>query len=78
MSLRLPVFCLNHQRKFGASRVFNCGTEQILKSSPELITLDTGEVMDPAIVDSLRTDLTTGQNMFTEFVTERIENASKS
>ena len=63
MSLRLPVF-------------FNCGTE-VLKSSPELITLDTGEVMDPAIVDSLRTALTTGQNMFTEFVTERIENASK-
>ena len=60
-----------------ALRVFNCGTEQVLESSQELITLDTGEVMDPAIVDSLRTDLTTGQNMFTEFVTERIENASK-
>ena len=47
------------------------------ETSPELITLDTGEVMDPAIVDSLRTALTTGQKMFTEFVTERIENASK-
>ena len=57
--------------------VFNCGTEQVLESSPELITLDIGEVMDPAIVDSLRTALTTGQNRFTEFVTERIENASK-
>ena len=47
------------------------------ETSSELITLDTGEVMDPAIVDCLKNAPTIGKNMFTEFVTERIEEASK-
>ena len=47
------------------------------ETSSELITLDTGEVMDPAIVDCLRNAPAVGKNMFTEFVTDRIEEASK-
>ena len=47
------------------------------ETSSELITLDTGEVMDPAIVVCLKNAPTIGKNMFTEFVTHRIEEASK-
>ena len=47
------------------------------KTSSELITLDTGEVLDPAIVDCLKNAPTIGKNMLTEFVTDRIEEASK-
>ena len=47
------------------------------ETSSELITLDTGEVMDPVIVDSLKNAQTIGKKMFTEFVTDRIEEASK-
>ena len=47
------------------------------ETSSELITLDTGEVMDPAIVDCLKNAPTIGKNMFTEFVTDRIEKAFK-
>ena len=47
------------------------------KTSSELITLDTGEVMDPAIVDCLKNAPTIGKNMFTDFVTDIIEEASK-
>ena len=35
------------------------------ETSSELITLDTGEVMDPAIVDCLKNAPTIGKNMFT-------------
>ena len=47
------------------------------KTSSDLITLDTGEVMDPAIVDCLKNAPTIGKNMFTQFVTDVIEEASK-
>ena len=47
------------------------------ETSSELITLDTSEVMDPAIVDCLKNAPTIGKNMFTEFVTDRIEKAYK-
>ena len=47
------------------------------ETSSELITLDTGEVMDPAIVVCLKNAPTIGKNMFTEFVTDIIEEASK-
>ena len=47
------------------------------ETGSELITLDTGEVMDPAIVVCLKNAPTIGENMFTEFVTDRIEEASK-
>ena len=43
------------------------------ETSSELITLDTGEVMDPAIVDCLKNAPAIGTNMFTGFVTNRIE-----
>ena len=47
------------------------------ETGPELITLDTGEVMDPAIADCLRKAPNIGKAMFTEFVSNRIEKASK-
>ena len=47
------------------------------ETSSELITLDTGEVMDPAIVDCLKNAPTISKNMFTQFLTDRIEEASK-
>ena len=43
------------------------------ETNSELITLDTGEVMDPDIVDCLKNAPSIGTNMFTEFVTDRIE-----
>ena len=43
----------------------------------ELVTLDTGEVMDPIIVNSLREVPDIGKTMFSEFVRERIETGSK-
>lgn len=48
-----------------------------METSPELITLDTGEVMDPAITDSLKKAPGLGNAMYTEFVSERIEKAVK-
>ena len=47
------------------------------ETGPELITLDTGEVMDPAIVDGLASAPNIGKAMFKEFVSNRIEKASK-
>ena len=47
------------------------------ESGPELITLDTGKVMDPAIADCLRKAPNIGKAKFTEFVTKRIEKADK-
>ena len=47
------------------------------ETSSELITLDTGEVVDPAVVYCIKNAPTIGKNMFTEFVTDRIDEASK-
>ncbi|KAL8591565.1 hypothetical protein ACOMHN_055532 [Nucella lapillus] len=47
------------------------------EAGSDLITLVSGEVMDPEITKSLREALHVGQAMFTEFVRDRIENASK-
>ena len=47
------------------------------ETSSELITLENGEVMDPAIAVCLKNAPTIGKNMFTEFVTDRLEEASK-
>ena len=47
------------------------------ETSQQLITLDTGEVMDPEIINCLREASTIGQTMFREFVRDRIETASK-
>ena len=47
------------------------------ETSSKLITVDTGEVMDPAIVDCLKNAPPIGKNMFTEFVTDRIEKSPK-
>ncbi len=44
---------------------------------PELVTLDTGEVMDPVIVNSLKEVSNSGKTMFNDFVRERIEGATK-
>ena len=43
------------------------------ETSSELITLDTGKVTDPAIVNCLKNAPTIVTNMFTEFVTDRTE-----
>ena len=47
------------------------------ETGPDLITLDTGEVMDPEIANCLRDAPAIGQAMFRKFVRDRIENASK-
>ncbi|KAJ8359082.1 hypothetical protein SKAU_G00156070 [Synaphobranchus kaupii] len=47
------------------------------ETGPELITLDTGEVMDHEISDCLREALNIGKAMLTEFVRDKIEKASK-
>ena len=39
---------------------------------PDLITFDTGEVMDPAIIDCLQKAHGIGKDIFTEFVSSRI------
>ncbi|KAL8620009.1 hypothetical protein ACOMHN_015291 [Nucella lapillus] len=54
-------------------RVVNSFTEQ----GPELVTLDTGEVMDPAIADGLKEAKSIGKNMQVEFVRERLETGKK-
>jgi len=43
----------------------------------ELITLDTGEVMDPEIALSVKEAANIGKSKFTEFVVSRIEKATK-
>lgn len=43
----------------------------------DLITLDTGEIMDPEIINCLREAPKTGQTKFREFVNTRIEVATK-
>ena len=45
------------------------------ETGPELVPLDTGEVMDPLIVSSLKAAPKVGKEMFSTFVRERIENA---
>ena len=45
---------------------------------PHLITLDTGEVKDPAIIVCLQKAHCISKDMFTEFVSSRIEKAAKS
>ncbi|KAL8616927.1 hypothetical protein ACOMHN_041846 [Nucella lapillus] len=47
------------------------------KQGPELVTLDTGEVMDPAIVDGLKEAKSIGKKMQVEFVRERLETGNK-
>ena len=47
------------------------------ETGPELITLDTGEVMDPEIALSLKEAANIGNSNFTEFVVSRIEKATK-
>ena len=47
------------------------------KIGPELVTLDTGEVMDLVIVNCFREAPNIGKAMFTEFVRDRIETCSK-
>jgi len=47
------------------------------ETGPELITLDTEEVMDPYIVQSLKDAANIGKSKFTEFVVSRIEKATK-
>ena len=47
------------------------------ETSSELIALDTGDGMDPAIVVCLKNAPTIGKNMFTKCVTDRIEETSK-
>ncbi|KAL8582561.1 hypothetical protein ACOMHN_043740 [Nucella lapillus] len=54
-------------------RVVNPFTEQ----GPELVTLDTGEVMDPAIADGLKEAKSIGKKMQVEFVRERLETGKK-
>ena len=43
----------------------------------ELVTLDTGEIMDPEVVRSLTEAPKVGSNMYAEFVSERLEKGSK-
>ena len=45
------------------------------ETGPELITLDTGEVMDPEIALSLKEAANIGKSKFTEFVVSRLEKA---
>ena len=47
------------------------------ETGPELVTLDTGEVMDSEIVSSLKAAAKVGKEMFSGFVQERLEKASK-
>ena len=47
------------------------------ETGPELVTLDTGEIMDPEIAKSLKDAPEIGKNKFSEFVHDRIERASK-
>ena len=47
------------------------------ETGPELITLDTGEVMDPEIAKSLKEAANIGKSKFSEFVVSRIEKATK-
>ena len=47
------------------------------ETGPELVTVDTGEVMDSVIVNCLREAPNIGKAMFTEFVRDRIETCSK-
>ena len=48
------------------------------ETGPELVTLDTGEVMDPEIANSFAKAEHTGRAMYSEFVRDRIENATKA
>ena len=47
------------------------------ETGPELVTMDTGEVMDPVIVNCLREASNIGKAMFTEYVGDRTETCSK-
>ena len=47
------------------------------ETGSDLMTLDTGEVMDPEVANCLRDAQNIGQTMFREFVSERIEKATK-
>jgi len=47
------------------------------ETGPELVTLDTGEVMDPMIANSLKQAHDIGKAMFAKFVQDRIETCSK-
>ena len=47
------------------------------ETGPELVTVDTGEVMDPVIVNFWRETPNIGKDMFIEFVWDRIETFSK-
>ena len=48
------------------------------ETGSDLIILDTGEVMDTEVVNCLRDAQNIGQTMFKEFVSERIEKATKT
>ena len=73
------------QRKFllDLRTLLNLVEEEIVvnpykETGSDLVTLDTGEVMDPEISKSIDKALKLGQEMFNEFVRERIEDKSKS
>ena len=83
-SLEHPESSVAEQKKFTKHLIALCdlvkeGTvvNHFNETRSELITLDTGDVMDPAIVDCLMNAPTIGKNMFTEFMTDRIEKASR-
>ena len=46
-------------------------------AGPEIVTLDTGEVMDPMIANNLKEAPKIGKAMFAKFVQDRIETCSK-
>ena len=47
------------------------------ETGPELVTLDTGEIMDHEIVSSLKAALKISKDMFPGFVRDRLESTSK-
>ena len=47
------------------------------ETGPDLVTLDTGEVMDPLIASSLKEAPNIGKTMFANFVQDRIEMCCK-
>ena len=48
------------------------------ETGPELVTLDTGEIMDSDIASSLKAAPKMSKDMFPDFVRDRLESTSKS
>ena len=68
---------LNHQKSLITVTEERPAINPFKENSVELITLDTGEMMDPAIVDSFREVPNKGKQFNIDFVRDRAGSATK-